>query len=277
MASQKNYPHPVLDPSGSDYPSCAVQFRSTMTATPTHYRFRIGFDLGSTSLLEAINHNHATFAVQVDCRWTSFRTLSISAAPEWEFLISEDKLRGAVLLKPLIIATRDFVLRSQEFSELFRHLDFNVSKGFILGWDNPIEFEAEKWVDSLKNLAAILTVVRSRKPFPFQIEYGLTGEKIEVHLTDRDYQHYSELKSNAAHRHSLMFMIALPAIAKGIQFLREKDPADQSPSRWERVLTRRVAELPPNIAEDPWVAAQVLLDFPFSRALDGIVAVEEAE
>lgn len=271
MAS-RNFPHPVLDPAAADYPNCGIQFRAMMYSGPSAYRFDVGVDLGSETLQTEIESGNAAFAVQVDCRWTSFRNVYRFTSPEHSIEIPEGRLRGSVWLRPYIVAQKAFMLSSEEFDGLFKGMSFPLRRGYVLGWDNPLEFDATKSLDDLKNLNSVLQIVRSQKD-GVPIEYGLTGEKIEIHLPKADYEAFSLYKNHPAFRHSLMCMLALPAIACAIQAYQEdKDKTVQT--RWSRVIERRINEYRAagNSEEDPWRLAQLMLDLPISRAMQSIVA-----
>jgi len=268
--SNKSFPHPVLDPTSSDYPNCGIQFRAGMVPSPIAYRFECQFDLGSETLQSAIDSGNARYAVQVDCRWTSFRRVYKSEKAAFEFELPENALRGSVFLSPYILAEQNFTLSSEEFNSLFKELSFPLRKSYVLAWDYPQEFYAEKTLDDLKNINAILQIVRSSKANG-AVEYDLTQDKIVIWLPQDDFDSYSMLKSNPGYQTSLMCMLALPALACA---LADHLRPDREPSslRWGRVLDRRIADLrlPIDSDKDPWDVAQKILDFPLSRALNSI-------
>lgn len=269
MAS-RSFPHPVLDPSATDYPNCGIQFRADMYSSPSAYRFEVSADLGSETLQAEIESGNAIFAVQVDCRWTCFREVYRFTSPGVSIEIPEGRLRGSVWLRPYIVAQREFTLASEEFDKLFKGMSFPIERGYVLGWDNPIEFDAIKSLDDLKNISSVLQIVRSRKE-GVPIEYSLNGEKIEIHLPKADYEAFSLYKNHPAFRDSLMCMLAMPAIACATEaHLRD----DNLQTRWSRVIERRINEYRAtgNNEEDPWKLAQIMLDLPISRAMQSIMA-----
>lgn len=269
MAS-RSFPHPVLDPVASDYPNCGIQFRAMMYSSPSAYRFDVGVDLGSETLQAEIDSGNAAYAVQVDCRWTSFREVFQFTGTDHRIEIPEGRLRGSVWLRPYVVAKKAFNLSSDEFDALFKGMSFPLRRGYVLAWDNPLEFDAAKSLDDLKNINSVLQIVRSQKE-GVPIEYGLTGEKIEIHLPKADYEAFSLYKNHPAFRHSLMCMLALPAIACAIQTHLD-DTSLQT--RWSRVIERRIEEYRAtgNVDVDPWKLAQLMLDLPISRAMQAMVA-----
>ena len=269
MAS-RSFPHPVLDPSATDYPNCGIQFRADMYSSPSAYRFEVSAELGSETLQAQIESGNAIFAVQIDCRWTCFREVYRFTSPGVSIEIPEGRLRGSVWLRPYIVAQREFTLASEEFDKLFKGMSFPIERGYVLGWDNPIEFDAIKSLDDLKNISSVLQIVRSRKE-GVPIEYSLNGEKIEIHLPKADYEAFSLYKNHPAFRDSLMCMLAMPAIACATEaHLRD----DNLQTRWSRVIERRINEYRAtgNNEEDPWKLAQIMLDLPISRAMQSIMA-----
>ena len=268
--SNRSFPHPVLDPSAADYPNCGIQFRANLVTTPLVYRFECQFDLGSDTLQAAIDGGNARYAVQVDCRWTSLRRVYKSDNATLTFELPESTLRGSVFLSPYILAEQNFTLTSDEFNELFKELSFALRKSYVLAWDYPQEFYAEKTLDDLKNINAILQIARSSKTSG-PTEYDLTKDKIVIWLPQEDFEIYSMLKINAGYQTSLMCMLALPALACALtDHLRpEREPGTL---RWGRVLDKRLADLKlsADSDRDPWDLAHKILDFPVSRALKSI-------
>lgn len=272
----RSFPHPVLDPVSTDYPNCGIQFRAIMCSSPSAYRFDVGFDLGSETLQAQIDSGNAAFAVQVDCRWTSFREIYRFQKADRSIEIPEGKLRGSVWLRPYIVAEKEFMLSSAEFDLLFKDMSFPLRRGYVLGWDNPLEFDAAKSLDDLKNLNSVIQIVRTHKE-NVPIEYGLTGEKIEIYLPKADYEAFSLYKNHPAYRHSLMCMLAMPAIACAVQAYLDDSSLQ---TRWSRVIERRIEECRAagNNEDDPWKLAQLMLDLPISRAMQSIVAhVKESD
>jgi hypothetical protein len=274
--SDKNFPHPVLDPTAEDYPSCAIQFRATMFSSPTAYRFSVAFDMGSDTLASEIQSGNASYAVQVDCRWTSFRKVYKFSTAETMIEIPENQLRDGVQLRPYVLANRDFTLASKEFDALFSAMSFPIRRGYVLAWDNPHEFFAEKSLDDLKNISSILQIVRSQKA-NVPVEYNLNSDKIEISLSEADFEAYSNYKKFPAYRNSFMCMLALPAVATALTDYLEAG-TDKIAFRWVRVLKRRIEDLnlPPEADKDPWELAQKILDLPITRAIQSIKTFEEA-
>ena len=273
--SSKSYPHPVLDPSNSDYPDCGFQFHATLIATPTHYKFHAQFDLGSSTLQSAIDAGNARYAIQVDCRWTSFRRVYKFESATCAVEIPENQLRGSVFLSPFILAEQNFTLQSDEFNELFGGMSFPLRRSYVLAWDNPEEFYAEKSLDDLKNINSILEIVRSGKS-DHPVQYVLSGEKIQIYLSKEDFEVWSVFKTNPGHQGSLMCMLALPALSCALSEFLKADK-DSPTLRWGRVLEKRIAalNLPADAEKDPWDLAQRILDLPVSRALQGIKSYQD--
>jgi hypothetical protein len=271
---KRNYPHPVLDPFSTDYPNCGIQFTATMYAAPTTYRFHINFDIGSDSLLAEIANGNAVYAVQLDCMWTNYRVVIKSSTSEFPIEIDEEKLRGVVMLRPFLIAEKAFTLASNEFDPLFSGMSFPVRKGYVLGWDNPQEFNATKEIDELKNISSILQIVRLHKD-GIPVRYDLTGEKIKIFLAEKDFQAYSNVRKHQAYRNALMCMLALPALSYAITALQQDN--GEINTRWARVIKSRTEDLRSNgnMEDDPLQIAQYLLDYPVSKALQGIISYEE--
>jgi hypothetical protein len=274
---KKSFPHPVLDPTAEDYPNCAIQFRAKMFSSPISYKFDVGLDLGSETLQSAIEAGNATYAVQVDCRWTSFRKVYKFPTFQTTIEIPENQLRDSVQVHPYILADREFTLKSEhEFHALFSAMSFPMRRGYVLAWDNPHEFFAEKTLDDLKNINAVMEVLRSKK-VGVPVEYGLTGDKIEIFLPEADFEAYSSWKTNAAYRNSFMCMLALPAVAFALTDFLSAPESEKLSNRWGRVLQRRIADLklPPDHDKDPLDLAQRILDLPITRAIQGIKSYEE--
>ncbi|WP_162932133.1 hypothetical protein [Solimonas sp. K1W22B-7] len=272
--SSKSYPHPVLDPAGADYPNCGIQFEASMHPGPTTYRFDLRFEVGSDSLLDHIEAGDAIYAVQIDSKWTNYREVFQFSEATRHIEVPEHKLRGIFFLRPFIVAKQAFTLGSGEFADVFSGVAFPMRRGYVLGWDNPLEFDASKTLDDLKNINSVLQIVRNPKD-NVPVEYNLDSDKIEIHLSQPDYDAYSAVKGLAGHRSTLMCVLALPAVTYAIKtFLEDKDR--NSEARWIHVIERRLQDLRNAGAheDDPFKLAQAMLDLPISRAIQAIYSLE---
>ena len=243
---------------------------------PTLYRFSMGFDLGSDTLLDHIQSGDAAFAVQIDSKWTNYRQVFQFSESEYEVEIPEHKLRGIFFLRPFIVAKKEFKLQSDEFNNLFGGMVFPMRRGYVLAWDNPQEFEAVKNLDDLKNINSVLQIVRSKKT-NVPVEYKLDGDKIEIYLPEKEFEQYSVVKNHAGHRTTLMCLLALPAVAYAIKAYLDDGEA-HSEARWVHVLKRRLEDLSKagfNKDDDPFRLAQAMLDLPISRAIQAIYTLDE--
>ncbi len=163
MSTRRDFPHPVLDPTGNDYPDCGFQAATIVEQTTDAFSIDIAFDVGSRSIEGLVSKGRAQYALQVHCPRTAFRRSFVSTKRSWDVDIPEAFLRDTFSVTPLIVSTADFAYRSNEFASIFRGLTFEIRRGYVLAVGPTLEYPAEKDIDDLNRLGAIFQIIRNKK------------------------------------------------------------------------------------------------------------------
>src|SRR5438105_3076704 len=129
--SDRNWPHPVLDPGGADYPGMAFQAAVQVRHIARRYEVGVLLDCGSDTLADAVCRGDACYAVRLHCPTTSVRQLSTSADTAIHVSIPDADLYRGFTLRPYILADRSFCLESDEFAPLFQGLRFEIRRGSV--------------------------------------------------------------------------------------------------------------------------------------------------
>lgn len=269
----KNWPHPVLDAQTEDYPNCAFQVTFDVEQTKVDYKVRATFDLGCDSLEESIREQDAQYILHVSCVRTAYRQVFPTSTSALEISIPEHELRDTFTVSPYIVSTKEHRLRSGELSPTFEGLTFSVGPGVVLAAAPSVDFFAEKVFDELKNISAIFQVIKHPDAKSNAVEYDLTGHKITIVLPQRSYDDYRIFRSRKPYREMFVCSLVLPGLMTALDALLGSSGADDEDTlRWRRVLKRKLAELGHhNFSKDDAVkVAQLLLEFPYSRAFQAI-------
>jgi hypothetical protein len=282
MSTRRDFPHPVLDPTGKDYPDCGFQAATIVEQTPDAFSIDVAFDVGSRSIEGLVSKGRAQYALQIHCPRTAFRRSFVSTKRSWDVDIPEAFLRDTFSVTPLIVSTADFSYRSNEFASIFRGLTFEIRRGYVLAVGPTLEYPAEKDIDDLNRLGAIFQIIRNKKKNAAFVEYDFESQKILVLLPPDQFARYELYRNRGPYADLFVTTLILPGLTLALDYMRTQSAdgseadSDASLPRWQRALGRRLEQL--GLSEwdsaDSFTVAQKLLENPVRRAF---AAIDERE
>ncbi|HUQ21188.1 MAG TPA: hypothetical protein VM099_16330 [Gemmatimonadaceae bacterium] len=280
MSTKRDFPHPVLDPTGKDYPDCGFQTALIVEQRQNDFCLDASFDIGSQSVEGLVNRGKAQYVLQVHCPRTAFRRAFGSKKRSWDMQIEESLLRDSFSVTPQVVSVDDFSYTSKEFAPIFRGMKFDIRRGYVLAIGQTLEYPADKDVDDLNRLGAIFQVIRNKKKTAEFAEYDLEGPKILVLLPPEQYARYDLYKARQPYMELLVTSLILPGLTLAIDYMKTnrldagRDPgADgDSAQRWIRCLEKRLEQLGIDGYDtaESFVIAQRILENPVGRAFAAI-------
>jgi hypothetical protein len=284
MSTRRDFPHPVLDPTGKDYPDCGFQAATIAEQTKDAFSIDVTFDVGSSSIEGLIKKGRAQYALQVHCPRTAFRRSYLSKKRSWDVDIPESFLRDTFSVTPLIVSVADFAYNSNEFAPIFRGMTFEIRRGFVLAVGPTLEYPAEKDIDDLNRLGAIFQVIRNKKKNAEMVEYDFENQKILILLPPDQFVRYELYRNRRPYTDLLVTTLILPGLTLALDYMKTQsddgsaDPDEGAP-RWQRALGRRLEQLGLGDFdfEESFAVAQKLLDNPVRRAFAAIDERESGE
>ena len=148
--SNRQYLHPVLRPDSNDYGDDAALFA---TCDPPEYdrsdgmvSIQVRFDLAEPTLSRAVRSNNAKCAAMVYCGSTLYRN-RLEALPDEPFVargrVPVSRLKNAVEVHPVVLATRDFALSTDTAHPEYQGLSVAVDRLAPLATDLPWIFDID--------------------------------------------------------------------------------------------------------------------------------------
>lgn len=286
MSTRRDFPHPVLDPTGKDYPDCGFQAATIVEQTPDAFSIDVAFDVGSRSIASLLKKGRANYALQVHCPRTAFRRSYVSSKRSWDIEIPESLLRDTFSVTPLVVSAADFRYQSKEFAPIFRGLVFSIRRGYVMAIGPTLEYPAEKDIDALSHLGSIFQVIRNKKKNAELVEYDFESPKILILLPPEQFARYNLYRNRRPYTDLFVTSLILPGLTLALEYLNllategsEGESADESLPRWQRALDKRLQELGLNDfdSSESFAVAQRLLDNPMRRAFAAIDERESGE
>jgi hypothetical protein len=286
MSTKRDYPHPVLDPTGKDYPDCGFQAALIVEQRQKDFCIDATFDVGSQSVEELIARGKAQYVVRVHCPRTAFRRAFASKKRSWDMHVDESMLRDTFSVTPQVVSVSDFSYGSKEFAAMFRGMKFDIRRGYVLAIGPTLEYPADKDIDDLNRLGAIFQVIRNHKKNAAFVEYDLLGQKISILLPPKQFDRYELYRSRQPYTELLVTTLILPGLTLALDYMKtlktgETDDGDESEAlpRWHRSLEKRLEQLGLGDFEpdDAFEVAQKVLENPIARAFNAIDDRESRE
>jgi hypothetical protein len=270
--SKKNWPYPVLDPQGEDYPHCAFQASVDITQTRKTFVGSVRMDMGSDTLKNAIDDGNAVYMLQLHCPRTSFRSVARSREATFDFELPESSMREDFTVQPFLISEGAWELSSTEFSPTFKGLRFPIEKGYVLAVAPQLNYTAEKRLDDLKSVRAIFFVNRNPAPEKQLVEFDFLHDRIGIYLSNDDYNNYRIFRSRTPFSQMFVCSLVLPALQQALMAMSATDSGDSAGPRWQRVIRRCLKDCGEVVIDKDrtFEIAQKLLEMPISRAFVAI-------
>jgi hypothetical protein len=283
MSTRRDFPHPVLDPTGKDYPDCGFQAATIVEQTADAFSIDVTFDVGSRSIEALLKKRRANYALQVHCPRTAFRRSYVSSKRSWDVEIPESLLRDTFSVTPLVVSAADFKYQSNEFAAIFRGLAFDIRRGYVMAIGPTLEYPAEKDIDDLNRLGSIFQVIRNKKKNAELVEYDFESQKILILLPPEQFARYDLYRNRRPYADLFVTSLILPGLTLALDYMKtlsadgsEVESADESLPRWQRALEKRLEQLGLSDydSSDSFTVAQKLLENPMRRAF---AAIDERE
>ena len=282
----RSYPHPVLSHFGDDIVNSVFQPVVTVKGNKNAYAFDSVFKTNNADLITLIEQKKARYAVHIECLQTRYRSIFTSEKEKFSFEIAAGMLDGRVEVCSFILAAKPIEkYRNELFHPDYAKLTFRVRKGDTLAVGHDREFPAEKKSDPLRKVPSIFSIVPSDDAEATGMDVDLSGAKVVVTLTRKNYDAYNSLKADQSLQPMLCAVIIVPALVAVIEEIRdaasEKGLDDYAERRWFMVVSRRLRER----GIDPYNAdtfvdsslriAHELVGQPLSASLEGLKNISQ--
>ena len=196
---------------------------------------------------DAIGKGQAELSVIVQCRNTFFTEQKIiehkDASQRWmndEMIINANKLNGEITSRAIVVAIKDFTLRSESINPEFGYNKFSVIEGMLLAESAVSHSYVNK--EMKNNPQSIVSISIQEKYKGGEYKINLDQDYIEVIIGNQLDSIISPLKNSTQGRALQSNILYVPVITFALNKLQEhKDEYMQY--KWAQVLTAKIEDL----------------------------------
>ena len=231
-----NYPHPVLDAAGRDFPNCGFELRLiSQDDSGDALTFTMSVLMECPGLQEMVENGQASLYIRVRCNRTSYREVcQASLNSPFDVRIAKNKITGTINLQAVVVAAQSvdkYELR--DFNEsYFANMAFKIRKGDILAIEPGITVKLDSILE--KDMTGIVQVVPDSRASRVRVRYAAVEDidpnwtnYIYVVLPKSEYDSYCKLRVKKHLKHGveryLQCSIVLPAIVEALSLLRKEE------------------------------------------------------
>ncbi len=267
----RTYSHPVLG-NGDDFSSkFDVAYGIEVSEDKSNWVIGLKVAMDNPRLQELIDTGFVAYHLEAECAGTFYRQSFDAREQTAQFAIPTTRLRGRVRLDTFIVALQPI----PEYTPAQAHEDYGsrsygISTGEILGVGGSWSFVADTEFDPLRaSASSFIKIERGPKPKGYIVaEHG--PSEITIRLPQEDYDRFQDIANEKLFEDVLHATIVFPVLVEAVQFA-QKGHNDRN----DRLLA--ILEQRGMMKEDPFVAAQLILQAPVSRALAKLEQIKEVE
>lgn len=271
----KTYTHPVIG-NGDDFMTEVdggrfdVMFTVQASEDKRSWLISFAASMTNTALNKLINTGFAAYHLEVECANTFYRESFQSRDQNAQFTIPADRLRGKVLLDISMVALQQI----EEYQPADVHEDygdktFEISVGDILGIGGSKIFIADTEFDPLRASANSFIKIERGTKAKGNIEALHGPNEIIIRLPHEDYDRFQDVAGQTLIADILHAAIVFPVLLEAVQFAQRRH--NDHNDRLLAILEQRGL-----MHDEPFDAAQKILQAPVSRALLKLQEIKEA-
>lgn len=287
LDNRRLYTYPVLADGRDDYKTC--KFIADVAPSfdeANNLRLEIFCQTDCAEINRLIASGDAEYLLHVECPSTIYREVTARSVENFSCTIPLDCVKKEVDVTAFVVLRRDVKnFFCDDWNEDFSGLDFSLTKGSVLAYQNFQPLILPDDANIFKNVASIFSVykkiVDDNDPFDIDLRF----DKIKIGLNAKDYVVYRRHCANPTMQPILNAMIILPALVFVFEELKQLNAVDNYSSKhWflslKAAYRRRKIDLAEYLLREENTSlklAQETMDLPLSKALDSLNHVFDAE
>lgn len=222
---ERNFPHPVLETTGSDVKGSAFQATYKVVSDNTSIYINVSFKLSNNTLLELIAADKARFVVHADCNAAFFRKAYTFSEEEGRIQIPLTDVKRVLDLSFFICAVKpvdEYVVDGMD--TIYEGAVFKIQAGDILAYSEQSSLNIfDK--DSLSRISSIMLVREGEADLVIP-SISFDEDKITVSLPPSQYALYAPLKADNRIKATLLNAVVLPVLIEAVQQVLKSDNDD---------------------------------------------------
>lgn len=271
-------PHPVLGV-GDDVEG-AYTAETQVELGREQIILRVKQNLSNRTLDRLIQEHKAAFCAEVHCQQTVYRKSFLSFARDTAITIPARHLLNKVDVEFYITATEDIPdYQIDGANEDYKGYTFEIGKGDILAYSDPINFPAEKDWQAFMAVTSFMEIQEYNEE-EGPLLFSLTQDKIMVQMAKSDYKKYNTFNTAQYLYPIFHSSIAFPALVYTLTMMT-KSAGEYENSKWyinlkwrlehEDALRKYDIDQPDHIPK----IAQEILKNPVTRSLSGMEYIQK--
>ena len=281
------YAYPVLSDETDDYNNCFFTAEMDRNLSGVEeMEFDFTFNTNSETIKDLIDKKYAEYMIHVECSQTAYRRAHRSKANIISFQIPLKKVSGKVEFVAFIVLRKDIKgLVSEEWSDDFDGLTFDLPKGTILAYQNLDGLTITKDFEEFTNPNSIISVVKIHSAEQIPAEINLEADHIQIRMYEKDYDDYLRMSKSLETQELVNASTVFPALVYAFEELKDEDTYEKFSTRnWLMSLEKAYAargqdfkDVILNSEKSGYVLAQEVLDMPISKIYAGTKQLTLAE
>ena len=274
LNSNINYPYPLLREMPEDFGKSTFDGSLEVLREDQGFRVVPHFSVNNDEINNLINTGIFSFAIQIQCRSTYYRTVEY-IKDNTPFFIYGGTVHELVELCPCIIAIQDLEeYTNDDFVQSFKVAPVKIFKNDVVGIGSVIRFRAYYKADEVKKANSVVTVQADDSIE--RIHVDLNKPNIIVTLPQTQYDAYMNIGTSTSDQVTLLTgIVSVPVIALALSEINPDDESDYAELPWYkslRALLDRLADGDPakinSLLEDKLHTAQLMLGDNLSESLN---------
>ncbi len=273
------YAYPVLSDETDDYNNCFFTAEMDRNLSGVEeMEFDFTFSTNSETIRDLIDKKYAEYMIHVECSQTAYRRAHRSKANIISFQIPLKKVSGKIEFVAFIVVKKDIKrLDSNEWSDDFDGLTFDLPKGTILAYQNLDGLTITKDFEEFTNPNSIISVVKIHNAEQIPAEINLEADHIQIRMYEKDYDEYLRMSKSLETQELVNASTVFPALVYAFEELKDEETYEKFSTRnWLLSLEKAFAargqdfkEVILNSEKSGYVLAQEVLDMPISKIYAG--------
>lgn len=271
-----SFPHPVLglgDDVGGN--ASVVKIDNDETTDKNSYILTVEYELNNEDLGKLFADKKAQFLCEVSCTGTVYRKCYTCDTTLQKINIPKDGVREKVELLFLLVSAEPIpnYTNSQVHPD-FSGYKFDIDKGDVLAYLGESSFYAGIAYEKLKAVSSFMEIIKGENDHG-DFNIILESPKIQVQLSQQDYEKYSDRRIGKSYEYATVFhsAVVLPTLIHALYQLKLDD--DVKEYSWAKIIEFRLEnEKDLNVIsfEEKNIPkiAQIFLGMPIERLLEDL-------
>ncbi len=270
-----NFPHPILGKPGDYTVAPSLTSKYEFLEPGDLHKFTFSVNLTDDLLIFYLNNKKAVLVCEINCSHTFYRRIHQSFKPEFEIEVPYNELRKKVDFQLFLIANEKIEkFRSQNFSEKYPDVSFNLDKGELLAILEQQVLNVDMGEGHVRD---IILITEHEEQDYYGVRYYLNNDCIQVQLHRNQMELLRHIHNNEEFSDIIISSILIPAFGHACAHLNPEYENTFGERLWFETLKERAMDFYGDEYLDHSVIPEFvdkLLSFPNTRLLNSLIKLQ---